>query len=91
MPTIFSSDGLNLNVSGAQITNMGDANSPTDAVNYAKLQHFVPTGSVQMFAGNSPPNAWLICNGSAISRTNYANLYAVIGDMYIRIFEYLMQ
>ena len=40
------------------------------------------TGSVQLFAGSSAPNGWLICNGQAVSRTTYAALYAVIGTTY---------
>ena len=36
-------------------------------------------GMVQMFAGSTAPTGWLICNGSAVSRTTYATLFAVIG------------
>lgn len=42
----------------------------------------VPVGVVQAFAGNTVPDGWLLCDGSAISRTDYADLYAVIGDTY---------
>ena len=41
-----------------------------------------PTGCVQAFAGSATPNGWLLCDGSAVSRTDYADLYAVIGDTY---------
>jgi microcystin-dependent protein len=37
---------------------------------------------VQAYAGNTLPNGWLLCDGSAVSRTDYADLYAVIGDTY---------
>ena len=40
------------------------------------------TGAIQLFAGSSAPNGWLICNGQAISRTTYAALFAVIGTTY---------
>ena len=40
------------------------------------------TGVVQLFAGSSAPNGWLICNGQAVSRTTYAALFAVIGTTY---------
>lgn len=36
-------------------------------------------GMIQMFAGPSAPEGWLICDGSAISRTEYETLYSVIG------------
>ena len=42
----------------------------------------VPIGCVQAFAGSSTPSGWLFCDGSAVSRTDYADLYAVIGDTY---------
>lgn len=42
----------------------------------------VPTGSVQAFAGQTTPTGWLLCDGSAVSRTTYAKLYAVIGTKY---------
>ena len=39
-------------------------------------------GFVQMFAGQTAPTGWLMCDGSAVSRTDYAGLYSVIGDTY---------
>lgn len=41
-----------------------------------------PSGMVQMFAGSSAPTGWLTCDGSAISRTTFAALFAVIGTTY---------
>ena len=42
----------------------------------------VPTGVILDFAGPSAstPDGYLYCNGSEVSRTTYAVLYAVIGD-----------
>jgi microcystin-dependent protein len=37
-----------------------------------------PTGSVLQFAGTVAPEGWLLCDGSAVSRTTYAALYAVL-------------
>lgn len=42
----------------------------------------LPTGSVQMFAGGTAPAGWLLCDGSAVSRTTYARLFAVINTTY---------
>ncbi len=42
----------------------------------------VPIGTIIPFAGNSVPQGYLLCDGSAISRTNYASLFAVIGTIY---------
>ena len=38
-----------------------------------------PAGIVAPFAGTSAPSGWLACNGAAVSRTNYATLFAAIG------------
>ena len=40
------------------------------------------TGSIVMFAGNSAPNGWLICDGSAVSRSSYSKLFGIIGTTY---------
>ncbi len=39
----------------------------------------VPSGSIQMYAGNVVPAGWLECNGQAVSRGVYAALFAAIG------------
>lgn len=49
---------------------------------YELAQMIVPVGVVQAFAGNTTPDGWLLCDGSAVSRTDYADLYAIIGDTY---------
>lgn len=49
---------------------------------YELAQMIVPIGVVQAFAGSTTPQGWLLCDGSAVSRTDYADLYAVIGDTY---------
>lgn len=42
----------------------------------------IPAGAVQAFASTSIPTGWLLCNGQAVSRTSYADLFAVIGTKY---------
>lgn len=42
----------------------------------------MPAGSIISFAGATSPDGFLICDGSAVSRTAYANLFAVIGTTY---------
>lgn len=41
-----------------------------------------PTGTITMFAGSTAPSGYLICDGSAISRDDYADLFTVIGTTY---------
>src|SRR5262245_20713237 len=40
------------------------------------------TGLVLPFAGSSAPTGGLLCDGSAVSRTTYAALFAVVGTTY---------
>jgi len=42
----------------------------------------LPAGMVMGWATATPPLGWLICNGATISRTTYAELFAVIGTTY---------
>ena len=39
-------------------------------------------GTVIMYAGNTLPDGYLICNGAEISRETYAALFAAIGETY---------
>jgi microcystin-dependent protein len=38
-----------------------------------------PIGTIKMYGGSSAPNGYLLCDGSSVSTTTYANLFAVIG------------
>lgn len=40
----------------------------------------VPSGSIFGFGGTAAPTGYLICDGSAVSRTTYADLFAAIGE-----------
>lgn len=42
----------------------------------------VPVGSLQLFAMSSVPTGWVRCDGQALSRTTYADLFASIGTTY---------
>lgn len=39
----------------------------------------IPTGSIANFGAGSAPTGWLLCDGSAVSRTTYADLFSIIG------------
>lgn len=39
-------------------------------------------GTVHSFAGSSAPTGWLLCDGTAVSRTTYAKLFAVISTTF---------
>jgi len=42
----------------------------------------VPTGSLFPYAGSSAPTGYLLCDGSAVSRTTYATLFGVLSTTY---------
>lgn len=42
----------------------------------------VPTGCILPFGGNNVPQGFLLCDGSAVNRTTYADLFAVLGTTY---------
>lgn len=56
-------------------------NGTTSTFNTADT-NYMPTGTVLPFAGNTIPNGYLLCDGSAVSRSTYANLFNVIGTLY---------
>ena len=60
--------------------NVGSYDDPE----YADIASDVATGTVLMFAGldSKIPGGYLRCNGAEISRTDYADLFDVIGNKY---------
>lgn len=55
-----------------------------DALDHAAaLATVMPVGSLLAYAGPSAPSAkWLLCDGSAVSRTTYSDLFTAIGTAY---------
>lgn len=41
-----------------------------------------PIGTINAYGGVTAPEGWMLCQGQAISRTEYADLFAVIGTSY---------
>ena len=48
-------------------------------LSFAALPQAVPTGSVHLMATTTVPGGYLKCDGSAISRTTYSDLFGLIG------------
>ena len=53
-----------------------------NSVNAAALKAAFPVGSYLLYAGKVCPSGFLPCNGGAISRTTYAELFTAIGTTY---------
>lgn len=49
---------------------------------YLIMSDSVPIGAIQSYGGNVAPSGWLICDGRAISRTEYSELFYAIGTTY---------
>lgn len=69
---------------GATKTLEVPATSSLEVVSYTSRSDptataLVPIATIHMYAGAASPTGWLICDGSAISRTTYANLFNTIG------------
>ena len=47
-----------------------------------KTGFVTPVGAMLPFAGMTAPAGWLLCNGDAVSRVSYAELFSVIGTLY---------
>lgn len=43
---------------------------------------YTPSGTVNLYAGATAPTGWLMCDGSAVSRTTYSELFTAIGTTY---------
>lgn len=51
-------------------------------INLGLGSFLVPTGSIIMWPSNTIPSDWKLCDGSAILRSTYATLYAIIGTTF---------
>lgn len=56
--------------------------STIDAGNVRGPVGALPSGAMMQFAGSAAPTGWLLCDGTAVSRTTYADLFAVVGTTY---------
>lgn len=74
----------NLNALVAGVNTVDTAQISAGSVTQAKLADgvYVPIGGIVQFGGSSAPANWLICNGDAVSRTTYADLFTALGTSY---------
>lgn len=66
-----------------EFENLPSTNTPISAENLNNnFTYSNPVGGVQAYAGSTAPNGYLLCDGQAVSRTTYADLFNVIGTTY---------
>lgn len=69
-------------MAGAFAYGMTPANSPKGSAFQAVQPSVIPVGVIEMFAGSTAPNGWLVCDGSTVSRKTYGDLFKIIGTTY---------
>jgi microcystin-dependent protein len=69
-------------MAGAFSYGMTPINSPKGSAFQAVQETTISAGSIQMFAGSTAPNGWLICDGSTVSRKTYSDLFKAIGTTF---------
>lgn len=74
----------NLNALVAGVNTVDTAQLAAGSVSQAKLAAgvYVPIGGIVQFGGSSAPSNWVLCDGSAISRTTYADLFTALSTTY---------
>lgn len=69
MPIVVGNTTVNTSITSSQMSGTG-------------ALFLVPTGVIFPYAGSAAPTGWLLCDGTAVSRTTYAALFAVIGTTF---------
>ncbi|HEY2455590.1 MAG TPA: phage tail protein [Scandinavium sp.] len=78
---VDGSGHLQLTTSGGSTVDAGDVKGPQGIQGIqgpAGSTGNAPPGAITMFGALIPPTGWLVCDGSAVSRTTYAALFAVL-------------
>lgn len=78
----LSAATANISLGGFKLTNIANGTNPGDAVSFAQVSAINPSGEIIAFAGATLPSGFLFCDGSAVSRTTYASLFAAIGTLW---------
>jgi microcystin-dependent protein len=71
----------NTSIGSVSATEIGYLDGVTSSVQTqlnTAFQYVAPTGSIILWTTGTAPSNWLLCNGAAVSRTTYANLWNVL-------------
>jgi len=77
LPSQSGQAGNVLTTDGANVS-WGAGGGGSGSITIASL----PVGTIAAFGGSSIPSGWLECNGAAVSRTTYSDLFTAIGTTY---------
>jgi len=71
-----------IEASAVTTAKIADSNVTLGKLAAAAIASLIPYGTVWAYGGTAAPTGWLLCDGSAISRTTYADLFTAIGTTY---------
>lgn len=60
----------------------GDGVTIIPRLHLSNKEDLMPAGIISEFGGDAAPDGYLLCDGAAVSRTTYADLYEIIGDSF---------
>lgn len=81
--TIENDATVGINTNNPNNTYALDVNGTTNTTGvYQSDNLLMPPGCIIPYAAASSPGGWLLCDGSAVSRTTYAALFAIISTTY---------
>ena len=66
----------------AELSPKADRSELAPLATKAEVEIACPVGTVHAFAGVYAPNGWLLCNGQAVSRSQFSRLFSVISTRY---------
>lgn len=72
----------NFNMGSQKITNLNKGTSSSDAVNKEQLDALWYVGDIKTSTRDSNHGVWFLCNGQAISRTTYPELFELLGTKF---------
>ena len=72
-----------IQLSQEMLTNLGLSSGTLDNMLINSVMPFVvPVGCMFWYCNQNPPSGFLVCDGSTVSRTNYSQLFSVIGTTF---------
>ena len=78
----LASDALDDNNRAVGTDHIKDNSVTAAKLDSAAVSVLMPTASLMPYAGSSAPTGYLLCDGAAISRTTYSDLFGIVGTTY---------
>lgn len=72
----------NVDAGSNKIVNLTAGTAATDAAAVSNVTNAFPIGMMVAYGGPTAPSLWLLCDGTAVNRTTYSALFAVIGTSF---------